>query len=47
MDWDVGMAIFEALMPVMEWLTAEGPALGYAGTEWLAGAPLNPEMYHL
>jgi hypothetical protein len=53
MDWDAGMAVFEALMPVTERLTAEGPALGYTGKEWLelmqwlAGAPLDPEMDHL
>ena len=53
MDWEAGMAIFEAILPVMEFLLANGPAFGFAHKkwinlmQWIAGAPLNPEMDHL
>ena len=53
MDWEAGMAIFKAILPVMEFLLANGPASGFAHEEWInlvqwiAGAPLNPEMNHL
>ena len=53
MDWEAGMAVFEAILPVTEFLLANGPAFGFAHEkwinlmQWIAGAPLNPEMDHL
>ena len=53
MDWEAGMAVFEAILPVTEFLLANGPAFGFAHEEWInlvqwiAGAPLNPEMDRL
>ena len=53
MDWEAEMAIFEAILPVTEFLLANGPAFGFTHEEWvdlmqwIAGAPLNPEMDHL
>ena len=53
MDWEAGMAIFQAILLVMEFLLANGPAFGFTHKEWvdfvqwIAGAPLNPEMDHL
>ena len=50
MDWEAKMAIFEAILPVTEFLLANGPAFGFAHEEWInlmqwiAGTPLNPEM---
>jgi len=53
MDWEAGMAIFKAILPVTKCLLANGPAFGFAHEEWInllqwiAGAPLDPEMDHL
>ena len=53
MDLEARMAIFEAILPVTEFLLANGPASGFAHEEWInlmqwiAGAPLDPEMDHL
>ena len=53
MDWEAGMAVFEAILPVTKFLLANVPAFGFAHEEWvnlvqwIAGAPLNPEMDHL
>ena len=53
MDWEAGMAIFKAILPVTEFLLANGPAFGFTHKEWInlmqwiAGAPLNPEMDRL
>ena len=53
MDWEAGMAIFEAILPVTKFLLANGPAFGFAHEEWInlvqwiAGAPLNPDMDRL
>ena len=53
MDWEAGIAIFKAILSVMEFLLANGPAFGFTHKEWvdfvqwIAGAPLNPEMDHL
>ena len=53
MDWEAGMAVFEAILPVTEFLLANGRAFGFAHEEWvnlvqwIAGAPLNPEMDRL
>ena len=50
MDWEAGMAVFEAILPVTEFVLANGPAFGFAHEEWInlvqwiAGAPLDPEM---
>ena len=50
MDWKAGMAIFEAILPVMEVLLANVPAFVSTHEEWInlmqwiAGAPLDPEM---
>ena len=44
---------FEAILPVTEFLLANGPAFEFAHKEWInlmqwiAGAPLDPEMDHL
>ena len=44
------MAIFEAILPVTEFLLANEPAFGFTHEEWInlvqwiAGAPLDPEM---
>ena len=35
MDWEAGMAIFEAILPVTEFLLANGPAFGFAHEEWI------------
>ena len=53
MDWEAGMAVFKAILPVTEFLLANGPAFGCAHEEWInlvqwiAGAPLDPEMDRL
>ena len=53
MDWEAGMAVFEAILPVTEFLLANGPAFGFAHEEWvnhvqwIPGAPLDPEMDRL
>ena len=53
MDLEAGMAVFEAILPVTEFLLANGPAFGFAHEEWInlmqwiAGAPLDPEMDRL
>ena len=53
MDWEAGMAVLEAILPVTEFLLANGPAFGFAHEEWInlvqwiAGAPLDPEMDRL
>ena len=53
MDWEAGMAVFKAILPVTEFLLANGPAFGFAHEEWInlmqwiAGAPLDPEMDRL
>ena len=53
MDWEAGMAIFKAILPVTEFLLANGPAFGFTHKEWInlmqwiAGAPLDPEMDRL
>ena len=53
MDWEAGMAVFKAILPVTEFLLANGPTFGFAHKEWInlvqwiAGASLNPEMDHL
>ena len=33
MDWEAGMAVFEAILPVTEFLLANGPAFGFAHEE--------------
>ena len=53
MDWEAGMAVFEVILPVTEFLLANGPAFGFTHEEWInlmqwiAGAPLDPEMDRL
>ena len=53
MDWEAGMAVFKAILPVMEFLLADVLAFGFAHEEWInlmqwiAGAPLDPDMDHL
>ena len=53
MDWEAGIAVFEAILPVTKFLLANGPAFGFAHKEcinlmqWIAGAPLDPEMDRL
>ena len=35
MHWEAGMAVFEAIVPVTEFLLANGPAFGFAHEEWV------------
>ena len=50
MDWEAGMAVFEAILPVTEFFPANGLASGVPHEEWInlmqwiAGAPLDPAM---